>query len=46
VHYLGVKVFNMLPSYIKIEYDNSKNFKFILQKLLFENSFNSLDEYF
>jgi len=46
VYYLGVKVFNMLPSYIKIESDNSKKFKLVLQKFLYENSFYSLDEYF
>ena len=27
VYYLGVKVLNMLPSYIKIESDNPKKFK-------------------
>ena len=43
---LGAKVFNMLPSYIKIESDNPKKFKFVLQKFLYKNSFNSLDEYF
>jgi hypothetical protein len=31
---LGDKVFNMLPSYIKIEYDNPKKFKLVLQKIL------------
>jgi hypothetical protein len=46
VYYLGVKVFNMLPSYIKIEYDNSKKFKFVLQEFLYANSFYFLDEYF
>ena len=46
VYYLGVKVFNMLPSYIKIESDNPKKFKLILQKLFSENSFYSWDEYF
>jgi hypothetical protein len=46
VYCLGVKVFNMFPSYIKIESDNPKNFKLVLQKVLYENSFNSLDEYF
>ena len=44
--YLGVKVFNVLPSYIKIESDNPKKFKLILQKSLYKNSFHSLDEYF
>ena len=44
--YLGVKVFNMHPSYTKIESDNPKEFKLILQKFLYENYFYSLDEYF
>jgi hypothetical protein len=43
---LGTKVFNMLPSYIKLESDNPKKFKLILQKFLYKNSFYSLDEYF
>jgi len=46
VYYLGVKVFNILPSYIKTEFDNPRRFKAVLQKLLYENSFYSLDEYF
>jgi len=46
VYYLGVKVFNMLPSYIKIEFDNPKKFKVVLQKFLYKNSFYSLDEFF
>jgi hypothetical protein len=46
VYCLGVKVFNMLPSYIKTESDNPKKFKVILQKFLYENSFYSLDDYF
>ena len=46
VRCLGVKVFNILPSYIKVESDNPKKFKLILQKCLYENSFYSLDEYF
>jgi hypothetical protein len=36
-YYLGVKVFIMLPSYIKIESDNPKKFKLILHKCLYEN---------
>ena len=43
---LGAKVFNMLPSHIKIESDNPKKFKLVLQKFLYKNSFYSLDEYF
>jgi len=46
VYCLGVKVFNMLPSYIKTEFENPKQFKVVLQKYLHENSFYSLDEYF
>jgi hypothetical protein len=46
VYYLGVNVFNILPSYIKIEFDNPMKFKAVLQKCLYENSFYSLDEYF
>jgi len=37
---------NMLPSYIITESDNPKIFKLVLQKILYENSFYSLDEYF
>jgi len=43
---LGVKVFNKLPTYIKIESDNPKKFQLVLQKFLYENFFYSLEEYF
>jgi len=33
----------MLPSYIKIDSDNPKKFKLVLQPFLYENSFCSLD---
>jgi hypothetical protein len=46
VYCFGVKVFNLLPSYIEIEFENAKKFKVVLQKFLYENSFYSLDEYF
>jgi len=36
----------MLPSYIKIESDNPKKSKLILQMVLYKNSFYSMDEYF
>jgi len=39
-YYLCVEVFNMPPSYIKIDSDNPKKFKFILQKCLYENFFH------
>jgi len=43
VYYLGVKVFNMLPSCIKTEIDNPKKFKVVLQTFLDKNYFYSLD---
>jgi len=43
VYYLSIKVFNVLPSYINIQSDHLKIFKLILQKLLYENSFNSVN---
>jgi hypothetical protein len=46
VYYLGVKVFNKLPTYITEEFDNTKKFKKILQKYLNKKSFYSLQEYF
>jgi hypothetical protein len=46
VYCLGVKVFNMLHSYIKSEFADPKKFEVVLQKFLCENSFYSLDEYF
>jgi len=46
VYYIGVKVFNMLPTYIKTKSDNPKKFKLVLQKFLNENSLYSLGEYF
>ena len=36
----------MLPSDIKVDCDNPKKFKLILQKILYENSSYSLNEYF
>jgi len=41
VHCIGVKVFNMLPFYMKAEPDNPKKFKALLQKYLCANSFYS-----
>jgi len=46
VYYLGVKVFNALPSDIKTEFNNLEKLKVVLQKFLYERSFYSLDEYF
>ena len=44
--YLGVKVFNKLPPYIKEEVDNLRKFKRSLQNFLSEKSIYSLQEYF
>jgi len=46
VYYIGVKIFNALPSDIKTEFNNPKKFKMVLQKFLCEKSFYTLDEYF
>ena len=46
ISYLGVKVFNKLPLYIKEEFDNSKKFKQSLKNFLNEKPFYSLQEYF
>jgi hypothetical protein len=46
VYYLGVKVFNALPSDTKTGFNNPKKFKVFLQKFLYEKSFYSLDGYF
>jgi hypothetical protein len=46
VYYLGVAVFNKLPTFIEEEFDNTKKFKKILQKYLNEKSFYLLQEYF
>ena len=44
--YLGIKVFNKLPQYLKDEFDNPKKFKPVLKNYLSTKSFYSLQEYF
>src|SRR5215510_15822409 len=46
VHYMGVKLYNSLPSYTKAEINNTKSFELLLKKFLFENSFYSLEEFY
>jgi hypothetical protein len=46
VYYFGVKVFTALPSDVKTEFNKPKNFKVVLQIILYEKSFYPLDEYF
>jgi hypothetical protein len=46
VYCMGINVYNALPSYIKIESNNRKRFKKILNKLSIKHTFYSLSEYF
>jgi hypothetical protein len=46
VYYMGLKIFNTLPAYIKQESDNHKKFESLLKKLLYANSFYSLEEFY
>jgi hypothetical protein len=44
--YLGSRIFNHIPSYIKDLLHNEKQFKSVLKKYLLENCFYTLEEYF
>jgi len=46
VHYMGIKVFNTLPHYIKEISNNSREFESNLKRFLHAHSFYSIDEYF
>jgi hypothetical protein len=46
VHYMGLKIFDTLPVYIKQESDNSKKFESLLKKFVYVNSFYSLEEFY
>jgi hypothetical protein len=46
VFYMGVKIYNSLPAFIKMESNNIKKFESLLKKFLLENSFYSLDEFY
>jgi len=37
VYYMGLKIFNILPAYVKQESDNPKKFESFLEKFLYEN---------
>jgi hypothetical protein len=41
---MGIKVYNALPSYIKMESTNPKRFKKILNDFVTKNAFYSLNE--
>jgi hypothetical protein len=46
VQYMGIKIFNNLPPYIKDISNNVKKFKICLKRFLPIHSFYSLEEYF
>ena len=46
VNYMGIKVFNTLPQYIKEISNNSREFETNLKRFLHAHSFYSIDEYF
>jgi hypothetical protein len=45
-YYFGIKVYNSLPSHIKVLSHDVKQFKSALKDFLYGHSFYSLDEYF
>jgi hypothetical protein len=45
-YYKGIKIYNILPSYIKDLSHNIKQFKLVLKNFLYLNSFYTLNEYF
>jgi len=46
VHYLGIKIFDSLPPYIKDLSNNVKKFEMYLNRFLHTHSFYSIEEYF
>jgi hypothetical protein len=46
VHYMGVKIYNSLPTYVKNEINNAKVFELLIKKFLLKNSFYSLEEFY
>jgi hypothetical protein len=45
-YYVGRKIFNSLPSYIKEEIHNVRKFRQLLKNVLYCKNFYTLDEYF
>ena len=45
-YYMGLKVFNSLPSSMKEKLQDIKEFKRLIKIFLYCNTFNTLDEYF
>jgi len=46
VHYMGIKIFNNLPPYIKDLSNNVRKFEMYLNRFLHTHSFYSIEEYF
>jgi plasmid replication initiation protein len=46
IHYIGIRIFNSLPPYIKDVSNNVKKFEYSLKQFLCIHSFYSLEEYF
>jgi hypothetical protein len=46
VYYLGIKIYNHLPTAIKELSGDKNKFKLVLKRYLLHNSFYSLEEYF
>ena len=44
-HYMGIKIFNHLPNYIKCLINEKQVFKKTLERFLLDNIFYSIDEY-
>jgi hypothetical protein len=45
VHYMGIKIFNNLPPYIKDISNDARKFKICLRHFLHKHSFHSIEEY-
>jgi len=46
VHYMGIKIFNNLPPYIKDSSNNVRKFEIYLNRFLHTHLFYSIEEYF
>jgi len=46
VHYMGIRIFNNLPPYIKDISNNVRKFEIYLKQFLHTHSFYSIEEYF
>jgi len=46
VHYMGIKIFNNLPPYIKDLSNNVRKFEIYLNRFLHTHLFYSIEEYF